>query len=34
MKNDGYGQAEILTPEQLDLLVEHLPEGPHKICFV
>ena len=33
MKNDGYGQAEILTPEQLDLLVEHLPEGPHKICF-
>ena len=33
MKNDGYGQAEILTPEQLDLLVEHLPEGPHKIAF-
>jgi len=33
MKNNGYGQAEILTPEQLDLLVEHLPEGPHKICF-
>ena len=33
MKNNGYGQAEILTPEQLDLLVENLPEGPHKICF-
>ena len=33
MKNNGYGQAEILTPEQLDLLVEHLPEGPHKICI-
>ena len=33
MKNNGYGQAEILSPEQLDLLVEHLPEGPHKICF-
>jgi len=33
MKNDGYGQAEILTPKQLDLLVEHLPEGPHKIAF-
>ena len=33
MKNDGYGQAEILTKEQLDLLVEHLPEGPHKIAF-
>ena len=32
-KNNGFGQAEILTPEQLDLLVEHLPEGPHKICF-
>ena len=27
-KNNGFGQAEILTPEQLDLLVEHLPEGP------
>ena len=33
MKNDGYGQAEILSKEQLDLLVEHLPEGPHKIAF-
>ena len=33
MKNDGYGQAEILTPEQLDLLVENLPEGPHRIAF-
>ena len=33
MKHDGYGEAEILTPEQLDLLVEHLPEGPHKIAF-
>ena len=33
MKNNGYGQAEILTPEQLDLLVENLPEGPHRICF-
>ena len=33
MKNNGYGQAEILTPEQLDRLVENLPEGPHKICF-
>ena len=32
-KNNGFGQAEILTPKQLDLLVEHLPEGPHKICF-
>ena len=32
-KNNGYGQAEILSTEQLDLLVEHLPEGPHKICF-
>ena len=32
-KNNGFGQAEILSPEQLDLLVEHLPEGPHKICF-
>jgi len=32
-KNKGYGQAEILTPEQLDLLVEHLPEGPHRTCF-
>ncbi len=33
MKNDRYGQAEILTPEQLDLLVEHLPGGPHRIAF-
>jgi len=32
-KNNGYGQAEILSTEQLDLLVEHLPEGPHKIAF-
>ena len=32
-KNNGFGQAEILTKEQLDLVVDHLPEGPHKICF-
>ena len=32
-KNNGYGQAEILTTKQLDLLVQHLPEGPHRTCF-
>ena len=32
-KNNGYGQAEILTTEQLDLLVQHLPEGPDRTCF-
>ena len=32
-KNNGYGQAEILTIKQIDLLVKNLPEGPHRICF-
>ena len=31
--NTKYGQAAYLTDEQLDLLIKHLPEGPHKICF-
>ena len=25
------GQAEVLTPEQLDLLIENLPEGTHRV---
>ena len=30
-KTNGIGQAEVLTPEQLDLLIENLPEGTHKV---
>ena len=29
-KTNGMGQAEVLTPEQLDLLIENLPEGTHR----
>ena len=29
-KTNGIGQAEVLTPEQLDLLIENLPEGTHR----
>ncbi len=32
MKNEGYGQAEYLTDEQLDLLIDNLPEGPHRVA--
>ena len=31
-KNQKYGQAEYLTDEQLDLLIKHLPEGPHRVA--
>jgi len=30
--NTKYGQAEYLTDEQLDLLIKHLPEGPHRVA--
>ena len=30
-KTNGMGQAEVLTPEQLDLLIENLPEGTHRV---
>ena len=31
-QNTKYGQAAYLTDEQLDLLINHLPEGPHKVA--
>mgnify|MGYP006997546049 CR=1 FL=1 len=30
-KTNGMGQAEVLTPEQLDLLIENLPEVTHRV---
>ena len=31
-QNIKYGEAAYLTDEQLDLLINHLPEGPHKVA--
>ena len=31
-QNRKYGQAEYLTDQQLDLLIKHLPEGPHRVA--
>ena len=31
-QNTKYGQAAYLTDEQLDLLIKHLPEGPHRVA--
>ena len=31
-QNRKYGEAEYLTDQQLDLLIKHLPEGPHRVA--
>ena len=31
-QNRKYGDAEYLTDQQLDLLIKHLPEGPHRVA--
>ena len=31
-QNTKYGEAAYLTDEELDLLIKHLPEGPHRVA--
>ena len=33
-QNAKYGEAAYLTDEQLDLLIKHLPEGPHRVAIL
>ena len=31
MKSNRYGQSEVLDTNQLDLVIDALPEGPHRV---